>query len=106
MATVEIEGAPFPATVIRMQHEALTFVTLEYHRRTFRFSVRGAELPYEVSYLHEFDAVPGDAATAEQHAAWFEIAPERAAEPEVLQEYLYPQLVAEHDRTLARHSAV
>lgn len=101
MAIIEIEGAPFPVTVVRMQDEALTFVTLDYHRRYFRFSVRGSELPYEVSFLHDFGEDMRGAAGVEHHGAWFTIAPERAAQPEVLQEYLYPQLVAEHARTLA-----
>ena len=88
---LELHGVPLPTTVIPMRGEDLTFVTVEYADHTYRFSVRGAEMPYEVSCLVEF-STSDDA----PRRAWFTIAPERAASPTVLQEYLYPQLVELH----------
>jgi hypothetical protein len=89
---LELHGVPLPTTVIPMHGENLTFVTVEYADHTYRFSVRGDEVPYEVSCLVEF---PSDASDAPRRA-WFTIAPERAVNPQVLQEYLYPQLVELH----------
>lgn len=81
---LELHGVALPTTVIPMRGEDLTFVTVEYAGRTYRFSIRGAEMPYEVSCLVEFAAGTDDM----PRRAWFTIAPERAATPKVLQEYL------------------
>lgn len=94
MTVLHLHGRPLPTTVIPMPDETVTFATVEYHGRRFRFAVRGASVPFEVSYLYEFgepDQLPH---------AWFPIAPERAVRPEVLQEYLYPQLVELHAATM------
>ena len=94
MTTLHVHDRPIPTTVIPLHGESVTFVTAEYEGRRFRFSIRGEELLYEVSYSHEFDSAEGS------RRAWFPIAPERAANPETLQEYLYPQLVAIHEAAL------
>ncbi|MCW2962117.1 MAG: hypothetical protein JWM25_941 [Thermoleophilia bacterium] len=99
MTNLHVHDRPLPTTIIPMRGEDTTFVTVEYGERRFRFCVIGAQAPFEVSYLHEFgepDAEP---------RAWFPIDPQGAAEPTVLQQYLFPQLIELHEAELFRANA-
>ena len=102
------DGSPLPTNIIPMTHDAITFVSTTYHGRTFRFCIRGTGPMYEVSFEHDFDGELGESFSPGRmpHRAWFVIAPESAAEPEVLQEFLYPQLVAIHEREIAPRKLV
>lgn len=90
METLQLDGVALPATVIPFLTEAVTFITVTYRERRYRFSVSGVEPPFEVAFLVEFDA-PGI-----DRASWFSIAPEQAVTGELLQQRLFAQLVDVH----------
>jgi hypothetical protein len=83
-----------PVTVTGIADEDLTWVKFDYAGKTWRFTVQGREMPYEVSYLQDF-GTPGH-----ERQAFFTIAPETAADPQYLEQQLYTQLVAIHEHEL------
>jgi hypothetical protein len=97
--TVQVDGELIDAVVVPMTTEPLTFVTLEYHGRTFRFSIRGREAPFDVAYQHEFPTPRED--RVEDPAAWFPVAAVPTDGKVPIQQYLRPQLVALHRLTRA-----
>ncbi|MCW2924988.1 MAG: hypothetical protein JWM98_2392 [Thermoleophilia bacterium] len=94
MHEVSINGTAVPTTVIPMAGEDLTFVTIEYGMRTFRFSVRGRTEPLEVAYRHDF--ATWDPETGEQRYAWFAMDARDASRGVLIQQYVFPQLLQIH----------
>ena len=91
---IAVQGQDLPTTIIAMTEEPLTFVTIEYGGRTFRFSVRGEVEPLEVSYRHDFPT--WDPETGEERYAWFPMSPTEASRGVMIQQYVYPQLLEIH----------
>ena len=96
---VQVDGELVDAVVVPMTTEPLTFVTIDFRGRTFRFSVRGLHAPYDVAYRHEFPEPREDA--GDEAAAWFPVAPVETQAPVAIQQYLRPQLVEIHRQARA-----
>ena len=92
--TWEIGGTPCSVFVHRMPHEDLTFVTVRYAGRDYRFSVGYVGNFVAVDFLVEFDG--------SHQSAWFTLDPDRANDPQLLQDVVYDRLVAEHLITMNR----
>lgn len=74
-------------TVIELEDDDCTYVSVEYAGQRHRFAITGAELPFQVTYLHDFGV------RGHERMAWFDIAPQQATEPRFFEQHLYPQLV-------------
>lgn len=94
MQHITVNGTALPTTVIPITDEPVTFVTLEYGGRTFRFCVRGDGDGLEVSYRHDFPS--WDDETGREHYAWFPISEGEASRGVLIQQYVVPQLHAIH----------
>lgn len=81
------KASQLPVTVIELEDDDCTYVSLEYAGARHRFAITGGELPFQVTYLHDFGL------RGRERTAWFDIAPQHAAEPRFFEQHLYPQLV-------------
>ncbi len=94
MYDITVNGDALPTTIIPITDEPVTFVTLEYGGRTFRFCIRGEGDELEVSYRHEFPT--WDDETGREHHAWFPISEGEAVRGVLIQQYVFPQLLEIH----------
>ena len=78
---MDLQHVPYNPTIQRLGEDC-TIISLEFRGKRNLFSVTGTELPYEVSYLHQYGLRGGE------RKAWFE-------------EHAYPLLVKLHELRMA-----